>query len=97
MPERFRLVATEHFAAQARRLPSPVKKQLKKRLEQLAADPKYPALGTHEVEGALGPGGKKIFEAYISMKYRMTWQYSQRKGEIVLRNVDNHDECLKKP
>ena len=97
MSDRFFLTTTQRFAEQARRLSSSVKKQLKKKLEQLASDPKYPALGTHQVEGAQGPGGEKVFESYISMKYRMTWQYGPKKGEIILRNVDNHDDCLKKP
>ena len=61
------------------------------------ADPRYPALGTHQVEGAKGDLGGRIFEAYISRKYRMTWEYGPGKAEITLRNVDNHDECLKKP
>ena len=97
MKSKFTLVTTRWFEDQALKLPAPVKKQLAKKLEQLAADTRYPSPGTHEIEGSAGDFGGKIFEAYISMQYRMTWEYGPKKGEITLRNVDNHDECLENP
>jgi hypothetical protein len=36
-----------------------------------------------------------IFEASVDSRYRMT--YERRGAAPVLRNVDNHDECLKEP
>jgi plasmid maintenance system killer protein len=85
------------FEDQVQTLPGEVKVQLANRLKQLAANPRYPALRTHEVEGAVGDLGNKVFEAYINKKYRMTWEYGPNQGEIILRNVDNHDECLNNP
>lgn len=97
MKSPFALVTTEWFENQSIRLPDAVYKQLKTRLSFLAADPRHPSLKTHEVSGALGDFGGKIFEAYVTDKYRMTWEYGPSKGKITLRNVDNHDDCLKNP
>lgn len=90
----FRLVTTEHFESRARWLPDPVYRQLAEELRLLQANPRHPSLRTHEVKYASGNFGGKIFEAYVSEKYRMTWEYGPSKGEITLRNADNHDDCL---
>lgn len=97
MKKSFILFTAQRFENQVKALPVEVKKQLAKRLEQLANDPRYPSLKNHEVEGALGDLSDKVFEAYVNKQYRMTWEYGPNKGEITLRNIDNHDECLKKP
>lgn len=94
---RFKLVTTERFEAQATRLPGGIYGQLKLRLRFLESNPRHPSLQTHEIQNAVGDFGGKIFEAYVSDKYRMTWEYGPSRGEIVLRNVDNHDDCLKSP
>lgn len=93
----FRLITTAHFEDQASRLPRDVFAQLKTRLRFLESDPRHPSLMTHEIQNAVGDFGGKIFEAYITAKYRLSWEYGVKRGEIVLRNVDNHDECLKRP
>lgn len=97
MTPRFTLITTEHFEEQAEKLPETVYKQLKTKCAYLAENPRHPSLQTHEVKGTAGNYGGKIFEAYVSEKYRLTWEYGSARGEIVLRNVDNHDECLKNP
>lgn len=95
-PSTFTLITTNHFEKQAARLPSPVYEQLKKKLKFLETNPRHPSLQTHEVRNAIGDFGGKIFEAYVTEKYRMTCEYGSRE-QIVLRNLDNHDECLKNP
>lgn len=97
MAVKFKLRWTTRFVEQASKLPDAVREQLGKRLEQLQADPRYPSLGTHAVEGAQGDFGDSVFELYVNRKYRATWEYGPGKGEITLRNVDNHDECLDRP
>ena len=94
---RFTLVTTERFETQAAKLPAEVYEQLKTRLRFLAVNPRHPSLRTHEIKNAEGDYGGKMFEAYVSDKYRMSWEYGPARGEIVLRNVDNHDECLDNP
>jgi hypothetical protein len=36
-----------------------------------------------------------VFEAYVDVKYRMTFEL--HKDTFLMRNVDNHDECLRNP
>ncbi len=49
------------------------------------------------VKNAIGDCGGKVFEVYVNRQYRLTWEYGKEPSDIILRNVDNHDECLKKP
>lgn len=97
MTPKFTLVATRRFEDQAAELPEAVYRQLKAKLSLLATNQRHPSLQTHEVKNAVGDYGGKIFEAYVSEKYRLTWEYGASRSEIILRNVDNHDECLRKP
>lgn len=97
MSRPFRLVTTRRFEDQAARLQDDVFAQLKVRLRFLETNPRHPSLKTHEIKSAVGDFGGKIFEAYISEKYRMTWEYGPNRGEITLRNADNHDRCLERP
>jgi len=81
---------TKRFVKQYTRLPEAVRQKVDKALVLLDADFRHPGLKSHPVESAPG-----IFEAYVNRKYRMT--YERRGNTFVMRNVDNHDECLKSP
>lgn len=84
------LQLTERFARQYRHLPGSVQQKVDKALRLLDTDYRHPGLRSHLVEGTPG-----IFEAYVDHKYRMTFE---RSGDIfIMRNVDNHDECLRNP
>ncbi len=86
MPLRF----TERFVKQYERLPKTVQRKADKALRLLDEDFRHPGLRSHPVEGVT-----EIFEAYVNAKYRMTFE---RHGNVfIMRNVDNHDECLKNP
>ena len=86
MPIRF----TERFVKQYELLPKTVQRKVDKALRLLDADFRHPGLRSHALEGA-----SQIFEAYVDAKYRMTFE---RHGNVFLmRNVDNHDACLKNP
>ena len=93
----FKLIVTERFLNQATELPPGVYDQLQKALRLLEDNPRHPSLRTHEVKCASGDYGGKIFEGYVNLQYRFTWEYGAEKSAIIMRNVDNHDECLKKP
>ena len=81
---------TERFVKQYERLPKTIQRKVDKALRLLDADFRHPGLRSHPVEGV-----GEIFEAYVDVKYRMTFE---RYGDVfVMRNVDNHDECLKNP
>ncbi len=92
-----RLQHSPRFMAQVAHLEEETYKKLEKQLMLLQVNPRHPSLQTHVVQGKTGKFGGKIFEAYVDMKYRFTWEYGPEKGHITLRNVDNHDECLEKP
>ena len=81
---------TERFVRQYERLPKTIQKKVDKALRLLDADFRHSGLRSHPVEGVV-----EIFEAYVDAKYRMTFE--RHRNVLVMRNVDNHDECLKNP
>jgi mRNA-degrading endonuclease RelE of RelBE toxin-antitoxin system len=81
---------TERFVRQYRKLPRTIQQKVDKALALLDADFRHPGLHSHPLESAPG-----IFEAYVDRKYRMTFE--RRSDTFILRNVDNHDECLRNP
>ncbi|MBF8267920.1 MAG: cytotoxic translational repressor [Dehalococcoidia bacterium] len=81
---------TERFARQYERLTKTTHGKVDKALRLLDADFRHPGLRSHPMEGMEG-----IFEAYVDAKYRMTFE--RRGNVLLLRNVDNHDECLRNP
>jgi len=84
------VVFTERFVKQYLRLPVKIQQKVDKALLLLDADFRKPGLRSHPVEGTL-----RIFEAYVDRRYRMTFE---RSGDpYIMRNVDNHDECLRNP
>jgi mRNA-degrading endonuclease YafQ of YafQ-DinJ toxin-antitoxin module len=84
------LKLTERFRKQYIKLPLVIRHKVDKSLKLLDSDFRHPGLRSHPVEGAPG-----IFEAYVDRKYRLTYE---RSGDtLILRNVDNHDECLREP
>lgn len=93
----FDLQFTKRFLEQFSRLPEEIKKPARKAVQLLAINPRHSSLQTHKVAGGRGDYGGDVFEAYMTMKYRMTWEYGPGKKEITLRNIDNHDECLEEP
>ena len=82
--------SSPRFVRQYGLLPLAIRKKVKKAMRLLDADFRYPGLRSHTVQGSPG-----IFEAYVDAKYRMTFE---RRGDtFIMRNVDNHDECLENP
>lgn len=81
---------TERFVRQYSQLPNTIQRKVDKALLLLDSDFRRPGLHSHPIESAPG-----VFEAYVDRKYRMTFE--RRGGTFVMRNVDNHDECLRNP
>ena len=81
---------TDRFARQYGQLSMAIQRKVDKALHFLDKDFLHPGLHSHPIEGASG-----IFEAYVNRKYRMTFE--RRKDTFIMRNVDNHDECLRNP
>jgi mRNA-degrading endonuclease RelE of RelBE toxin-antitoxin system len=87
-------VRTERFKRAFNSLPKEIQQKTIKALRLLAEDPFYPSLVVKKIQGASG-----IWEARIDLKYRMTFQLEEKDGQTayVLRNVDDHDACMKNP
>ena len=81
---------TNRFIRQYGQLPEATQRKVDKALRLLDADFRYLGLRSHPVESAPG-----VFEAYVDVKYRMTFE--RLSDTFVMRNVDNHDKCLKNP
>lgn len=92
----FDLIIPHSFEKKLKGLPANIREAAKKTLLFLSENPRHPSLKTHKVEKAIGEFGGDVFEAYVTQKYRLTWEYGPQQGMISLRNIDNHDECLKK-
>lgn len=86
MPVQF----TERFVKQYERLPEAIQRKVDKALRLLDADFRHPGLRSHPVEGI-----EDIFEARVDAKYRVT--FARDEDVFLMRNVDNHDECLRNP
>lgn len=91
----FTIVIPFSFEKKIKKISPHVLQAAKKVIKLLSCEPRHPSLKTHKVKKAFGDFGGEVFEAYVTKKYRMTWEYGPDQGMITLRNIDNHDECLK--
>jgi hypothetical protein len=81
---------TNRFVKQYLRLSTSTRRKVDKALLLLDTDFRKPGLRSHPIEGTHG-----VFEAYVDRRYRMTYE---RSGDtFIMRNVDDHDECLQNP
>ena len=78
------------FKEKVQSLDISIKKALKTKLDLMELNLKHPSLRTKKIRGT-----SDIYEATITMGYRMTWQYY--KDGILLRNIGEHDKTLKNP
>ena len=86
---------TERFRKAFRSLPANIQSKTLKALALFGQNQRHPSLQIKKMQGRDG-----IWEARIDDKYRFTFHYEKGGQEeilCVLRNVDNHDECLKNP
>jgi len=81
---------TARFVRQYSKLPTAIRRKVDRALMLLDSNFRPPGLRSHPVDSAPG-----IFEASVGRKYRLTFE---RHGDtLIMRNVDNHDECLRNP
>jgi len=86
---------TARFTKALRALPGEIQAKTLKALVLFGKDWRHPSLHAKKMEGRHG-----IWEVRVDQKYRFTLHYEKGaagEGICVLRNVDNHDECLKNP
>jgi hypothetical protein len=71
-------------------------KQVKKCVDLLKENPRYPGLSTHEFRSKDHPHtpGGKVFEAYVQQKtpgaYRLFWCYGPGKDQITIIAITSH-------
>ena len=65
-----------------------------KAIRLLVADPKHPSLEGHEFTSLRGPGGERVFEAYVApatpSAYRIFWCCGPKKDQITLVAITPH-------
>lgn len=85
---------TERFKKAFRSLPKPIQEKAIKALRLLVENPRHPSLQVKKIQGT-----ENIWEARVDQKYRFTFQFESENNQtiVVLRNIDNHDDCLKNP
>jgi mRNA-degrading endonuclease RelE of RelBE toxin-antitoxin system len=87
-------IRTERFKRAFQSLPKEIQKKAVRALRLMTEDMFYPSLVVKKIQSY-----PDIWEARIDIKYRLTFQYKQKEDETIciLRNIDNHDECLNNP
>jgi mRNA-degrading endonuclease RelE of RelBE toxin-antitoxin system len=85
------IVYTDRFKKAYQKLPTDIQKKVQKALRFLDKNPRHPSLQVEKIKG----GTDNIYEGRVDQKYRFSFQFDG--ADKILRNVDNHDECLKNP
>jgi mRNA-degrading endonuclease RelE of RelBE toxin-antitoxin system len=81
---------TERFRRAYRKLSRPEQERCDKPLRLLVNNPRHPSLVIKKIQGA-----PDIWEGRSSVKTRFTFEWIE--GGVRLRNIDDHDACLRKP
>jgi mRNA-degrading endonuclease RelE of RelBE toxin-antitoxin system len=84
------IVITDRFRKAYRAFPKPVQERIQKALRLLDENPRHPSLQVKKIGGT-----SNIYEARVDRKVRMSFQFDGE--DKIMRNVDDHDECLKNP
>lgn len=84
------IIITDRFKKAYRRLPATIQEKTKKAIRLLDEDTFYPSLHVKKIQGM-----PNLYEGRIDRKYRFSFEFVGE--DKLLRNVDNHDECLKNP
>lgn len=84
------IVFTKRFKKAYRRLPISVQQKAQKAIRLLDENIRHPSLRVKRIQGT-----DALFEGRVDRKYRFSFEFDG--NDILLRNIDNHDECLKNP
>jgi len=83
-----KLIFSEKFKKDYKNLPQKIQTKTDKQLLMFENNPRHPSLNIHPIEGT-----KNIFEAYIDIHYRLTFEIHE--DHYFFRHVGTHD-ILKK-
>jgi mRNA-degrading endonuclease RelE of RelBE toxin-antitoxin system len=84
------IIFTERFFQMYEQLLKEIQKKAKKTIQLVDENLRHPSLRVHPIQGWRG-----MYEARVDQKYRLSFEFDGQKK--VLRNIDNHEECLKHP
>jgi mRNA-degrading endonuclease RelE of RelBE toxin-antitoxin system len=84
------VIITDRFLKAYDDLPPEARKKVKQALGLLDADPRHPSLQVHPIKGC-----RNIFVARVDQMNRISFVVDGDNN--ILRNVDNHEACVKNP
>ena len=87
-----KLVRTNRFKREFKRLPSHIRKQAIKKLELLVVNSRHPSLRVRKIRGEVR-GYRDVFEGSITMDYRFLFRVEE--GSYTLLTCGTHDEFFK--
>ncbi len=85
-----RFTRTERFKKSVLELDERTREKLKKQLQHLMSDPRYPSLQVKKIKGT-----RSIFEVRVNDFYIFTFEFGED-HEIILRVVGPYNSALKK-
>jgi mRNA-degrading endonuclease YafQ of YafQ-DinJ toxin-antitoxin module len=87
-----KLVRTNRFKREFKKLPAHIREQTIKKLRLLAANPRHPSLRVKKIKGEVR-GYRDVFEGSITMDYRFLFRIEE--GNCTLLTCGTHDEFFK--
>jgi len=81
---RLKISRTESFKRDLQLLPTEIQNRAEKAIRLLAENPRHPSLRARKLRGL-----EDIWEASVSMSYRITYQL--RNDKLTLRRIGTHD------
>lgn len=84
------IIWTGRFEKAFKSLNQAIQRKVLRALLLLDENPRHPSQQIKRVQGTEG-----IWEAWVDLQYRLTFQMMGE--DKILRNVDSHDKCLRKP
>ena len=87
-----RLVRTERFKREFRKLPEHIRKQAIRKLKLLVMNPRHPSLRVKKIRGEVR-GYRDVFEGSITKDYRFLFRVEE--GSYILLTCGTHDEFFK--
>jgi mRNA interferase RelE/StbE len=87
-----KLVRTERFKREFRKLPEHIRKQATRKLKLLVMNPRHSSLRVKKIRGEVR-GYRDVFEGSITKDYRFLFRVEE--GSYILLTCGSHDEFFK--
>ena len=87
-----KLVRTQRFKREFKRLPEHIRKQAIRKLKLLLMNPRHPSLRVKKIRGEIR-GYRDVFEGSITKDYRFLFRVEE--GSYILLTCGTHDEFFK--